>query len=124
MIIIAKRFKVRGAFFKAGKFVFIAFQFFDFIKELSERAGKAEQLKIVGEAKVVKTFPFDNKTVYGCIVSSGKIRIGDLVGNSKIVSLRIGKDVVREAKKDQECGIILDPNLDYKPGGVIISHNP
>lgn len=102
----------------------IIYELFDFIKELSERAGKAEALKIIGEAKVLKTFPFDNKTVYGCLVTSGKIRVGDLVGESKIISLRIGRETVKEAKKDSECGIILEPNLDYKIGDAIISHNP
>lgn len=101
----------------------IIYELFDFIKELSERAGKAAALRIIGEAKVVKTFPFNSQTVYGCVVSSGKIRIGDLVEDkSKVVSLRIGKDTVKEAKKDQECGIILEPVLDYKPGDIIITH--
>lgn len=101
----------------------IIYELFDFIKELSERRGKAEALRIIGEAKVIKTFPFNNQIVYGCLVSSGKIRTGDLVGEkSKIVSLRIGKEIVREAKKDQECGIILEPALDYKIGDVIITH--
>jgi len=101
----------------------IIYELFDFVKELSERAGIAAALRIIGEAKVVKTFPFNNQTVYGCVVSSGKIRIGDLVGDkSKVISLRIGKDMVKEAKKDQECGLILEPVLDYKPGDTIITH--
>ena len=101
----------------------IIYELFDFIKELSERAGKAEALRVIGEAKVVKTFPFNNQIVYGCLVTSGKVRTGDLVGEkSKITSLRIGKEIAKEAKKDQECGIILEPALDYKVGDVIITH--
>ncbi|OGD71017.1 hypothetical protein A3A84_02905 [Candidatus Collierbacteria bacterium RIFCSPLOWO2_01_FULL_50_23] len=102
----------------------IIYELFDFIKELGQRAGKAEALKIVGEAKVLKTFPFNNQIVYGCLVTAGKIRLGDFIGESKIVSLRIGKETAKEAKKDQECGIILEPNLDYKIGDAIISNNP
>ncbi len=100
----------------------IIYEFFDFVKELSERAGKAKALKVIGEAKILKTFPFNNQTVFGCLVISGKVRIGDFVTESKITSLRIGKDIVKEAKKDQECGIILEPTLDYKPGDTIITH--
>lgn len=100
----------------------IIYELFDFIKELSERRDKAEALKVIGEAKVIKTFPFDDQTVYGCLVTFGKIKVGDLVGESKIISLRIGKEAVKEAKKDQECGIILEPALDYKIGDVIIAH--
>ncbi len=100
----------------------IIYELFDYIKELSERKGKAEALKVMGEAKVIKTFPFNSQLVYGCLVISGKIRTGDLVGSSKVVSLRIGKEAVKEAKKDQECGIILEPSLDYQPGDTIITH--
>lgn len=101
----------------------IIYELFDYVKELSERAGKEAQLKILGEAVVLKTFPFDDKVIYGCQITSGRFRIGDLVSSSKITSIRIGKEVVKEAKKDQECGLIIEPALDYKIGDVIIAHS-
>lgn len=100
----------------------IIYELFDYLKDLVEEIQKEGRVEVVGEAKVLKTFPFDKQTVYGCLVTSGKIRMGDKVGESKIISLRVGKDIVKEAKKDTECGLILDPQLDYKAGDVIITH--
>jgi translation initiation factor IF-2 len=101
----------------------IIYELFDYLKDLVEKVQKADRIEVVGEAKILKTFPFDNTTVYGCLVTSGKIRLGDKVAQtSKIVSIRIGKETVKEAKKDSECGIILTPPLDYKIGDVIIAH--
>lgn len=101
----------------------IIYELFDYLKDLIEKVQKADRIEIVGEAKILKTFPFNNATVYGCLVTSGKIRLGDKVAPaSKIVSIRIGKETVKEAKKDSECGIILEPPLDYKIGDAIITH--
>lgn len=101
----------------------IIYELFDFIKQLAESFQEETVPEVVGEAKVIKTFPYDNQIVYGCQITSGRIRLGDKVSESKVVSLRIGKESVKEAKKDQECGLILQPNLDYKPGDVIIIHS-
>ena len=100
----------------------IIYELFDYLKELVEAVQKEGRVELVGEAKVLKTFPFDNQIVYGCLVTSGKIRLGDKVGESKVVSLRVGKEAVKEAKKDTECGLILQPQLDYQIGDVIIIH--
>lgn len=102
----------------------IIYELFDYLKELVENLGKANQVEVLGEAKIVKTFPFNDQIVYGSLVTSGRIRIGDKVGdNAKVISIRIGKESLKEVKKDQECGIILEPNLDLKPGDSIIAHN-
>ena len=113
----------------------IIYELFDYLKELVEAIQKEGRVEVVGEAKVLKTFPFNNQIVYGCLVTSGRIRLGDKVGlpadasrqtmqagESKVVSLRVGKETVKEAKKDTECGLILEPQLDYKVGDVIIIH--
>lgn len=102
----------------------IIYELFDYVSELVANFNKEAVPEVVGEAKVIKTFPFDGQVVYGCLITSGKVKLGDRVAGSKVVSLRIGKDAVKEAKKDQECGLILEPHLDYKPGDVIIINNP
>lgn len=100
----------------------IIYELFDYLKELVEAVQKEGWVEVVGEVKVLKTFPFNHQIVYGCLVTSGKIRLGDKIGESKIASLRVGKEAVKEAKKDTECGLILEPQLDYKTGDVIITH--
>lgn len=100
----------------------IIYELFDYLKELVEAVQKEGRIEVIGEAKVLKTFPFNSQIVYGCLVTSGKIRLGDKAGESKIASLRVGKEAVKEAKKDTECGLILEPQLDYQVGDVIITH--
>ncbi len=100
----------------------IIYELFDYLTDLT-KSKKIKQPEVIGEAKVVKTFPFNNQMVLGCLVTSGKLRLGDNISGSKIISLRLGKEVVKEVKKDQECGLILEPQLDIKLGESIIAHS-
>ncbi len=40
------------------------------------------------------------------------VRNDEIVAEGKIKSLRIGKNTVTQASKNEECGIILDSNVD------------
>ncbi len=87
--------------------------------------------EILGKAKILKVFQIKEKQIAGCQVIEGKIEIKDkvellrqekIVGKSKIVSLRQGKELRQKVGKGDECGILLDPPLDFKPGDVICSY--
>ena len=99
----------------------IIYQLFDYLKELQEKktSQAAPKVVTVGEAKVLKVFNFGGTIVYGCLITSGKMKLGDTIGDSKIISLKIGKADVEEAKKDQECGLVLSPNTEYKTGDIM-----
>ncbi len=99
----------------------IIYQLFDYLKELQEdkTAHAAPKIITVGEAKVLKVFNFGGTIVYGCLITSGKIVLGNTVGDSKISSIQIGKANVEEAKKDQECGLVLTPNIELKAGDIM-----
>jgi translation initiation factor IF-2 len=99
----------------------IIYQLFDYIKELQEdkTAHAAPKVVVLGEAKVLKVFNFGGTIVYGCLVTSGKLKIGDTVGESKITSLKVGKEDVLEAKKDEECGLVLSPSIELKTGDIM-----
>ncbi|HSV94489.1 MAG TPA: hypothetical protein VLH94_00725, partial [Spirochaetia bacterium] len=99
----------------------IIYQLFDYLKELQadKTAHAAPKVITVGEAKVLKVFNFSGTIVYGCLVTTGKLKIGDTIGDSQISSLKVGKDDVGEAKKDQECGLVLSPNTEYKTGDIM-----
>ena len=103
----------------------IIYQLFDYLKELKTKLSQAQEPKRVeiGQAKVIKVFNFAGTVVYGCVITSGKIRKGDLIGDSEVVSLKAGKEDVEEVKKDQECGLVLSPDLDLKPGDIITSES-
>ena len=100
----------------------IIYQLFDYLKELQEKKTVAMGPKIIesGTATVLKVFNFGGTIVYGCLVTSGKFKLGDKIQNSKIASIQLGKANVDEVKKDQEFGVVIDPLLDFKPGDIII----
>jgi translation initiation factor IF-2 len=99
----------------------IIYQLFDYLKELQEKKNSQAAPKIItiGEAKVLKVFNFGGTMVYGCSITSGKFKIGDTVGDSKVTSLKIGKEDVQDAKKDQECGLVLSPNIEFAVGDIM-----
>ncbi|MBI3954586.1 GTP-binding protein [Candidatus Collierbacteria bacterium] len=99
----------------------IIYELLDYLNDLSRKLAVSSPPPVEGEAKILKVFNFDGKTIYGCIVLSGKIRVNDKIKDAKITSLQIGKDSVKEVKKDQECGLVLTPQLDFKPGDVVTS---
>jgi translation initiation factor IF-2 len=101
----------------------IIYQLFDYLKDLQEKKTIAQGPKIIetGQATVLKVFNFGGTIVYGCVVTSGKIKLGDKIQNSKISSLKVNKEDVEEVKKDQEFGITLTPPVEFKLGDIMLS---
>lgn len=99
----------------------IIYQLFDYLKELQEIKTIAQGPKIIetGQATVLKVFNFGGTIVYGCLVTSGKIKLHDQIQTSRVSSLQVGKANVEEVKKDQEFGLVLTPKMDLKPGDII-----
>jgi len=95
-------------------------------KKLLKKQGLDEKIK--GESTVLAKFVIHEQIVYGIKVTKGKVSLADkievfrndnLIGKSKIQSLQIRSNPVKEAKKGQEAGILINPNLDIKIGDVI-----
>ena len=93
---------------------------------LQEKEQTEKNLK--GEAKILATFDIGGEKVFGSTLSKGKFELGDMleihragniIGKSKIVSLKIRAKRVEEVKKEQECGLILSPALDIRVGDVV-----
>lgn len=85
----------------------------------------------LGEAEVLAKFEIDDEKIAGCRVRNGKINLKDkihlkrgdeILADSKVKSLKMGKRVVEVVKKDDEFGAVLSPNLDFKIGDVLISY--
>jgi translation initiation factor IF-2 len=106
---------------------------FDIIYELLQaveeiiKKGKVEEL---GRAEIVAVFPFNDKKVAGCKVISGRISKGDRlslvrgekeVGKGKASSLRKQKTEVASVGQSEEFGVIIEPQLDFIKGDVIVS---
>lgn len=89
-------------------------------KEVEEFLGRARVKKIFEISKVGK--------VAGCYVEEGKVvrnmkaklvRDGNVIAESKIVSLKHFKDDVKEVQQGYECGIKLENIEDIKEGDLI-----
>ncbi len=106
---------------------------FDIIYELLQdidellKKGKVTEL---GRAQVLASFPFNNKKVAGCKVISGRITKGDRIilmrgdkeiGTAKAGSLRKQKLEVVSVGQSEEFGVILEPQLDFLVGDVVVS---
>ncbi len=88
--------------------------------------------EIVGQAEILQIFPYNDQKVAGCRVTKGKInkqwrvhllREGKELGEARIRSLRRGKQPVDEVSEGNECGLLLDPQLDFQVGDVLISYS-
>lgn len=87
--------------------------------------------KILGKAKVLASFPFEKTKVLGITVLEGRVAKGDkvrlmrkdeIIGESKIISLRIGKNPVSKVEKGAQAGAILSSFLDFTIDDMLICH--
>ena len=107
---------------------------YELISEIKDvLAGKQLALveEIYGRAKILASFPYDATKVLGIKVLEGRVARGDkvrlirkeeIIGESTINSVRIGKNVVSKIGEGQEGGVILSPFLDFTMGDMLICH--
>jgi translation initiation factor IF-2 len=106
---------------------------FEIIYELLQRLEeilKSGKVEIIGHAQVLADFPFNNKKVAGCKVIDGRItkgdtlvltRVGREVGRGRAISLKKQKIEVASVGQSEEFGVIIEPQLDFTIGDVIVS---
>jgi translation initiation factor IF-2 len=110
---------------------------YDLVDEITEVVDSfiepaVEEVEIA-RASIKKVFELSNGTkVAGCKVMKGTIVKGHRcfierkseknkrIGEAKIVSMKHGKDEIREAAKGTECGIFLEPQLEIEVGDEIV----
>lgn len=102
------------------------------LKDAAEGKRLSEEEKIYGAAKILASFPFEKTVVLGIRVLEGRVARGDkarlirgeeIIGESNITSLRIGKDQTSKAEEGKEAGIIITPALDFAVGDMILCHS-
>jgi len=106
---------------------------FDIIYELLQKMEeilKKGKVQIFGKAEVVASFPFNDKKVAGSKVIEGRLTKGDKIllmraekeiGKARAVSIRKQKQEVGSVGQSEEFGVILEPQLDFTVGDVIVS---
>ncbi len=108
----------------------IIYELLEELEEVSDllREKEESEKNVKGEAKVQATFVIEGEKIFGMKVLKGKVNIGDvaevyqdtnLIGKTKLVSLKIRAKSVQEVKKDMESGMVFSPPLDIKVGHMI-----
>jgi translation initiation factor IF-2 len=113
----------------------IIYELIDEVADVVESMIEPEEVEvIIARAKVLKTFELSNGSmIAGCKITKGTILKGyrcyierssdkenPRIGEGKIVSIRHKKDEVKEAHKDSECGILIEPQIDLNPDDEIV----
>jgi len=112
----------------------VIYEMFDEVADVLESLNLPQEEEVeVARAKVKQVFTLSNgDIVAGCDVIKGNIikgyrvwveRQGEEYARGKIVSLKVRKDEVKEVKKGQECGIIIDPKVsEIHEGDEIVAY--
>ena len=110
----------------------IIYELLDELKDALEGKLLSQMEQIFGHAKVLAKFPFEKTFAWGISVLEGRIAKGDrvrimrgdeIVGETTIASVRVGKNPVSKVEKGHEAGCVLSSALDIIPGDVILSHS-
>lgn len=108
----------------------VIYELLEEIKEVIEGIAKVEEEQILGQAKILAEFPFNNKKIAGVKVTEGRIARGDKaiikrgdeeLGRAIVKSIRRFKEEINKIEVGNDGGILLEPNIDFKLGDMIVS---
>ena len=110
----------------------IIYEMLDEVKDALEGKLQSQMEQIFGRAKVLAKFPYEKTMAFGIQVNEGRMAKNDhirvmrdkeLVGETGVSSLRVGKNPISKVEKGHEAGILITSPLDIHVGDVIISHS-
>jgi len=138
-MIIGFNIKVNSQVLKLASIEKVLFKNYNIIYQLIDEINdvlKGKQLKveeeIFGKAKVLASFPYEKTKVLGITVLEGRVARGDkarltrkdeVIGESVVSSVRVGKNAISKVEKGHEAGIILSPFLDFVIEDMLIFHH-
>ncbi len=110
----------------------IIYELMDEMEEVIEGLLKVGQVEeVLGKAEVLASFPHgETEKIAGCRVMEGyfsrgiKVRVlrgEEIVGESKVKTIRKVKEEVDRADKGTECGMLFDQAVDFAVGDMIES---
>ncbi|HVF69260.1 MAG TPA: hypothetical protein VNA13_01710, partial [Xanthomonadales bacterium] len=110
----------------------VIYELLDEIKDAQEGKLLSQMEQVYGSAKVLAKFPYEKTFAFGVSVIDGRIAKGDRVrvlrgekvlGETNIISLRVGKNPTSKVESGNEAGAVLTNPLDILVGDVILSHS-
>ncbi len=108
----------------------IIYNLLDELKDAVDLIRERAQRKVLGKAQILATFEGNEGQILGVRVTDGRLAVGDKIviakgdketPESKIISLKQGKKDVKEIGRGNECGIMIDPQVDFTIGDMVIS---
>ncbi|OGG30774.1 translation initiation factor IF-2 [Candidatus Gottesmanbacteria bacterium RIFCSPLOWO2_01_FULL_49_10] len=111
---------------------------YELIRELKEAVSGMKEVLIrereLGRGTIIAEFPFEKQRIAGTKILSGRLARGDTVrvlrkvedqekeiGMAKIKSIRRGKEASTKVEVGSDCGVLLDPAVDFAINDGIIA---
>lgn len=100
----------------------------DLEKGFQEKLAPKPSGGLLGKGEVVAQFEGTKAKIAGTKIVLGSLRLGErvrlirdqeVVGESRITTMRHLKEAIKVAKEDQECGLTFDPPLDFEIKDII-----
>lgn len=109
----------------------VIYQLLEDLEDVAVGFEQAKQAtKVTGRGKIVATFTIVGQKIAGARITHGKLKVGDEViikrgekeiGQGKIISLKRFKKDYQEISSGQDCGVGIDPVLDFGKDDIIES---
>ena len=110
----------------------IIYELIDEMSDVVESMLKVGALEeVYGVAQILQEFEYGkNQKIAGCRVLDGQITKGpkikilrgeEVIGETKIKSLKKAKEEVQRVERSDECGMMFEPAVDFEVGDVVQS---
>ncbi len=110
----------------------IIYELLEDVEEVVNTLLEVGQLEeVLGKAEILAEFPHGkNEKIAGCRMNEGiiakgqKLRVvrdGQIIGETKLKSLKKVKEEVNKVEKGNDCGMLFDPIIDFTVGDIVES---
>lgn len=116
-------------FYKSYK---IIYQLLEELENLILAIGHKDVAREIGRGEIIASFLGSSGAIIGVKVLAGRLAVGDKItimraekemGTGKIQSIKHGKEDVKVANKATECGLMIEPAIDFAPQDAIIAYS-
>lgn len=110
----------------------IIYELLEELEELTTALAQGEVERELGRGQIITSFMGSSGAIIGLKITGGRLAVGDRIrikrgekelGMSKIISIKHGKEDIKVANKNTECGIMVDPAVDFAPQDDIIAYS-
>jgi translation initiation factor IF-2 len=110
----------------------IIYEMLDELEQLITAVSTKPIDKELGRAKIQASFLGTEGAILGLKIIEGRLAVGDRIkifrdekemGSSEIISIKKGKTDAKLVQKNDECGIMIEPLVDFAESDVIIAYS-